>query len=385
MTWESLPKAITSFSVPQFFSPSVLGAAVHCRLKTATASSRAAMERLAAGPEAAIGVLCHRVLERCSKEFGAEPRQVFDEEYARACDELRVHPRRAHYFDLASTRPRAQWLQLRGWILKRASTARPVPTPPTGITSRRVSSLGGSEIGLQSVSLRLRGAADRVRKVDGNTVEIRDYKTGEIFEYDGSLKPAIVIQMQAYGLMAMESSGVTDVHLIVDDGDEHELPFTRDIQAEARERLVAIVEQLPEAGLQQAMDFASPGSDCFGCAIRHTCAAYLNVAPSWWKSYPASVDRLPHDTWGELVDIHQGSSNTVLLKDEAGRRVRIDGVDKRHGIQPESIGRKFYFFNLQATGSCRDFGGRRFHPSSFHEHARDSSERRAWSAEVFWS
>jgi hypothetical protein len=81
--------------------------------------------------------------------------------------------------------------------------------------------------------------------------------------------------------------------------------------------------------------------------------------------------------------VHTSDTARVMLMDDAGRRVRIDGLDRRHGLTDSVISQRVSFFELEASGPARDFNGRRFHPRSFHELARDRRERRAWSAQLF--
>jgi hypothetical protein len=73
----------------------------------------------------------------------------------------------------------------------------------------------------------------------------------------------------------------------------------------------------------------------------------------------------------------------VVLRDAAGRRVRIDGLDPRHGLTSVLVGKSVWFFGLEATGATRGFDGGRFHPRAFHELPRDRMERRAWALHVF--
>jgi len=73
----------------------------------------------------------------------------------------------------------------------------------------------------------------------------------------------------------------------------------------------------------------------------------------------------------------------VVLRDAAGRRVRIDGLDERHRITADLVQKRLWFFGLEATGATRGFDGARFHPRSFHELPRDHMERRAWVVQVF--
>jgi hypothetical protein len=83
------------------------------------------------------------------------------------------------------------------------------------------------------------------------------------------------------------------------------------------------------------------------------------------------------------VEVVGESRVDVVLRDDAGRRVRIDGLDPRHGITSTLVGNRIWFFGLEATGATRGFDGTRFHPRSFHELPRDRLERRAWALHVF--
>jgi len=81
--------------------------------------------------------------------------------------------------------------------------------------------------------------------------------------------------------------------------------------------------------------------------------------------------------------MHTSDTVRVMLMDDAGRRVRIDGLESRHDVTNGVIFQRVLFFELEASGPARDFNGRRFHPRAFHELARDRRERRAWNAQLF--
>ena len=117
-----LPPPMTQVTVPDCFSPSALGSSGECRLKLIIASLRRSewSERLASGPEAAVGTLLHRVLERAGPGASASPEEIFQEEYERAVDEIRRDPRRAHFAELASTKSLAEWTRVKAWVLARA-------------------------------------------------------------------------------------------------------------------------------------------------------------------------------------------------------------------------------------------------------------------------
>ncbi len=89
------------------------------------------------------------------------------------------------------------------------------------------------------------------------------------------------------------------------------------------------------------------------------------------------------DTWGTVLEVIEGARVDVVLRDEAGRRIRVDGLDARHGVSAALVGKRIWFFGLEANGATRGFDGGRFHPRSFHELPRDKLERRAWALHVY--
>jgi hypothetical protein len=140
---------------------------------------------------------------------------------------------------------------------------------------------------------------------------------------------------------------------------------------------------MPQAGPVAVDDLARPGAGCSTCSIRHVCSVYLATAPTWWKEYPVGVEHLPNDVWGTALEVIGEEEVDLILWDDAGRRVRIDGLTARHGISSSLQGKHVWFFGLEATGATRGFNGKRFHPRTFHELARDRMERRAWAVEAF--
>lgn len=377
---------MTEVTVPECFSPSALGTSARCRLKLVVASTRRAEggERLATGPEAMVGTVLHRVLKRVEQGDEHSPDEVFQQEYASAVDELQRDPRRAHFADLASTRSLAEWNRTKQWLLARAtqqaSPARPKAAAAGGQGSSR---LTGPEVGFHSPTLRLRGKADRVRQLGSREFEIRDFKTGVALDDRGEVKPEIALQLWAYAFMLLERRPGCDVRLVVDDGAEREVAFDADARTRAKRVLDELLEGMPPVGPSTAGKLADPGKGCWGCQVRHVCPAYLAAAPQWWRQYPDRVDRLPNDVWGTVLDVVGEGRVDVVLRDAAGRRVRIDGLDPRHGLTSVLVGKNVWFFGLEATGATRGFDGGRFHPRSFHELPRDRMERRAWALHVF--
>jgi RecB family exonuclease len=379
-----LPPPIIQVTVPDWFSPSALGSSGECRLKLIIASLRHSdwSERLASGPEAAVGTLLHRVLERAGPGASASPEEIFQEEYQRAVAEIRRDPRRAHFAELSSTKSLAEWARVKAWVLARA-----VRVGETGASrgprGPATQAIVGTEVGLESRTLRLRGRADRIRRVGPRILEVRDFKTGATLDDQGEIKEEIALQLQAYGLLLLEGQPDADVRLVVDDGEEREVPFDFDARRRATNEVVRITGSMPPAGPTSAEKLTRPGSSCFACSIRHVCPAYRANSPAWWKEYASGIDRLSNDVWGTAVEVLGEGRMDLVLRDDAGRRVRIDGLADRHGITASVAGKRIWLFGLEATGATRGFDGARFHPRSFHELPRDRMERRAWAAQVF--
>ena len=243
--------------------------------------------------------------------------------------------------------------------------------------------MAGTEVGLESKALRLRGRVDRIRRFASRAFEVRDYKTGATLDEQGEVKEVIALQLRAYGLMLLERHPEADVRLVVDDGEEREIAFDSEARLNAKDTLRRVVDAMPPPGLARAEELAVPGRSCWGCPIRHVCLGYRGSAPDWWKQYPADVERLANDIWGTMTEVFGEGRVDVVLRDDAGRRVRVDGIDPRHGVTSDLLGSRIHFFGLEATGATRGFDGTRFHPRSFHELPRDRLERRAWTLEVF--
>lgn len=382
---ETLPAALENISVPSLFSPSSLGAAKGCGLRLAASSlSRTEVSsQLPAGPEASVGQLVHRVLERAAKGSESSAEELFDDEYRRVAVAIASDPRRAHLADLSSTKTPAQWANLRAWVLSRVSSTRRKGVKVSVNSMRRDrGGVEGAERSFESTTLRLRGRADLVRRVDPDLVEVRDYKSGGVLDGDGEVKREVALQLQAYGLLVLEREPRVTVRLIIDDGTDREVEFGPEARAEAAEAIAAITTTMPLPGVVPVATLARPGDACWGCPVRHVCSSYRAQAPEWWTRYPPELSSAPLDVWGQVLEHRTGESQIVVLRDAASRRVRITGIDGRHGLS-DATGEHLWFFGLEATGASRGFDGTRFHPRSFHERPRDALERRAWATVIY--
>jgi hypothetical protein len=192
------------------------------------------------------------------------------------------------------------------------------------------------------------------------------------------------MQMQCYGLMVREATPTAGVHLILDDGEEHDVPFDSEAQRSITDALTAFVSSMPAPGtLVDAPALAKPGSACLMCSYRAVCTAYLERAPRWWNDYPPGLERLPLDTWGRVIDIRNEDVTSLTLLDDAERQIQIDRIDPSHGLDQAQVGDRIYFFSLKAVGSIHGVNGQRFQPRNYYEIPRDRRERRAWETVAF--
>ena len=379
----ALPRLLTTVDVPPFLSPSALGSWGGCVLKLVSATRGAVqVELLGASPTLSIGTFAHRVISQFERSTNTTATEVFDSEYQRLQDELSRDPMKAHFADLVSTKTMAEWARLKAWILSRCERLeRSGASRATG--SLRTS---GSELALESGDLRLRGSADRVRRVGRNDFEVRDFKSGSVFDDDGTIKLEIRLQLLAYGLMVAAAYPRASIRLIVDDGFEHEVAFDAQARSDARREIDAITGSVPASGPADADQLASPGPGCWGCAVRHVCKSYRASAPVWWREYPDNLQTVSKDVWGTISEIRSVSPTghvELVVMDDGGRHVRIDRLDVRHGLGGETSGTRVWMFDLESSGGGRDFDGHRFHPRAFHEHPRDRRDRRAWRLRVY--
>jgi hypothetical protein len=217
-----------------------------------------------------------------------------------------------------------------------------------------------------------------------NVVIVRDYKTGQIRERDGSIRPHIELQLRLYALAisTVEPSACVELHAS-DGTEDHPIILDGDIISETRRWLEAILSELPAGAVIPAETIATPGHGCSYCPSRHICPAYREAAPEFWRS-GSEAALLPFDIWGEMTKVAEERGLVTLeLLDAAGRRVKVHRLDRRHtGPNELQAGRELWLFGLSAAAKnvCR---ARFFHPRNFFEFPSDSSERRAWSLAVF--
>lgn len=382
-----LPPPIDLVTTPESYSVTAITSSDDCRLRAVLLCAKNSGPRLPSGPEASIGSLVHDVREKWVEGLtdAVSPADLFDHVYQYTFESLSKDPFRRHFADLKATRTRGEWARIRRLALCDPSVPMLNPAPRGKLTPKWSAGLrAGSEVDLASVPLRLHGRADRIdREPDGVWV-VRDYKTGSSLGPDGEIRGDYAFQMQCYGLMIRDEAPGSTVRLIVDDGEEHEVPFDMEVESHVRKRVGALVAAMPPAhATVAATSLAKPGAACAICSFRLSCASYRDAAPCWWRECPEGVDRIPGDTWGNVVSVTAKGTMSLILEDVAGRRVSVARLDARHELEGIEPGLPLWLFALNASGRGRRPDGRRYYPRNFYEMPRDRWERRAWGATVY--
>jgi RecB family exonuclease len=344
----ALPPPIATVAVPRLFAPTAFAAAGNCRLGLVLQSSLRGLATLPPGPAVALGSLTHRFLSLLASAARPAP-WVFYRAHGEITTRLADDPATVHYADLPRVLGSPAWSRFRAGLLDRIGEYSQTRRSSLTASQSRISPAQfGHERSLISRRLRLKGRADLISRLPDGAIEIRDFKTGNIFDATGAIEASVQVQLRCYGLMVHESFPDSPIRLVVDDGTEHEVSFAPSDQRKLMRSISKLGRELPEGRQLSASDLASPGETCHFCPVRHRCGTYLNAAPAWWKAKPPLPAAIPRDTWGEVLWDEAGIDGTfdILLRDAAGRRIRLDRLDPTRWAAPPAIGTRLWAFNL---------------------------------------
>lgn len=399
----ALPPRVTTLVPPVEFGPSHLASASHCRLRSVLATGTGGTPQLPAHPAAARGEVFHALLERANRGWipvRTTSRRAVEDELDRlldlAAERLSGQRSTSQFADLRSVFPAVEWhnacertIRTGSALLDRtgyASGRCAVPSGNEPLLFEQLPEEGRwAEVRVRAPRLRLAGRMDVVEKYSGHRVIIRDYKTGQIFERDGSLRPDIEFQLRLYALAVLEHDPAAVLELFV--FTDRDVRITLDEHSKSRTRacLEAILAPMAPGLPVVARSLASAGPHCYSCPFRHVCDAYLDAAPTLWTE--GTEERpMPLDIWGELLRIDCRPDGVVLdLLDAAGRRVSVARVAHHHRVQEfAERGCRIWLFGL-ASRPLSTNAGRWFHPRNFYELPVHPSEKRAWSLAIYRS
>lgn len=392
-----LPPVVGEVRPPALLSPSRFADLLRCPLSVIHGLQEE--ELLPPHPLAILGGIIHDVMHAVrSMALGSQEEienavaEVFEERLGAAEARLAADPSTRRLVPIRRAVGRTAWRQretrLRAWAASFSS----LPTNRIGRQStqplRRAKRDGreeppatvevpiGSERPMRLPDSRLSGRSDRIEQDSDGVFHITDLKTGSIRDSEGQPLDDYALQVRLYGLMVEKINPDACVRLWLEGSERVEVPWDDAIRSETEELLEETLSNLSDDLSLPADSLAKEGPHCGRCRIRHKCPRYRNIAPAWWKSTSTTTPVAPFDIWGTLLEVgaKDERSYEVLLRDVAGRKVRISGLEADLGIGSLRSGDYTWFFDLEPSETLPRHGGYT-HPRNFH----GERPSRAWS------
>lgn len=392
-----LPESLGVVEIPRQLNVTRLASSGPCLLRPVAPLER--IPREPAGPRAEFGRIVHRLLDLCASgrlgtgETPSEAAEAFDYLVERAKRRLSSDTDTQRYADLSAAFGNQEWAKSRWHAIARAKEVarKPHPRPHTqSLRNKEPPSLSSllnsnmriaSEVAFESTTLRITGRMDLL-ETQPTEVRISDYKSGKVFEADGSLSEEIVIQLQLYGLAVIDLTPQRRVSLrVIGSRGEAMLPFGDEERRRVREWLMTRLEQLPVGAQVHASQLAVVGPQCRRCGVRVVCPKYREAVADLWMRTDGQF-AIPLDVAGTVIEGNQQDEYTwVKLRDLSGRTVKVHRLRpaKELTFSTEEIVWFFDLASIEARGS--DLPWR--HPRNFHEIASFPGEETAWTLRAF--
>jgi len=382
---------------PAFLSPSRFADLLRCPLSVIHGLREE--ELLPPHPLAVLGGIIHDVMYAVRnmtpgsrEEIDDTVDGVFEERLGAAEVRLAAEPSTRRLVPIRRAVGRTAWrrreTRLRAWVatLSHLSTSRIGHQSTQSLQHKKRDSMEGgstttqvpvgSERPMRLPDSRLSGRPDRIEQDSAGVFHITDLKTGSIRDKEGQPLRDYALQIKLYGLMVERIDPDARVRLWLEGSERVEVPWNDAARAETEELLNETLSGLPDDLSLSADSLAREGPHCGRCRIRHRCPRYRNAAPEWWKSMSTTAPVAPFDVWGTVLEVSSEDERfyEVMLRDAAGRKVRISGLQAGLGVGSLRNGDYAWFFDLEPSETLPHHGAFT-HPRNFH------AERpsRAWS------
>lgn len=243
----------------------------------------------------------------------------------------------------------------------------------------------GRERTLRVPRLRLSGRADLVEQGSDGVFHVTDLKTGTVLDVDGRALEGHALQLRLYALMIENVDPRAKVRLWVEGLERVEIGWDDDARAETAQTLGTVAAELPSDRTVAAESIAREGPHCGRCRIRHRCPRYLRAAPAWWAETSTLARVAPFDAWGTVLAAGSDDGETIdlVIRDAAGRKVRVRGLDVGSGAEGLRCNDHVWLFDLQPTEDLPRHGAY-FHPRNFHGKRPSKAWTDAQRLRIFW-
>jgi len=392
-----LPPVLDEVRPPALLSPSRFADLLRCPLSVIHGLREE--ELLPPHPLAVLGGIIHDVMHAVrSRALGSQEEienavaEVFEERLGAVETRLAAEPSSRRLVPIRRAVGRTAWRHrktcLRAWgsTLSDLSTSR-ISSEGTRSLSREkrdrregdsatIQVPTGSERPMKLPDSRLSGRPDRIERDSDGVFHITDLKTGSIRDKEGQPLRDYARQVRLYGLMVERIDSDARVRLWLEGSERVEVPWDDAARAETEELLNETLSRLPDDLPLSADSVAREGPHCGRCRLRHRCPRYRSVAPEWWRSMSTTALVAPFDVWGTVLEVSSEDERfyEVMLRDAAGRKVRVSGLRAGLGIAGLRSGDYAWFFDLEPSETLPHHGAFT-HPRNFH----GERPSRAWS------
>ena len=145
----------------------------------------------------------------------------------------------------------------------------------------------------------LKGSIDRVDYLSDGTYRIVDYKTGKVFEDDGSIKEDYVSQLNLYAYLLEEQDKVRVSELMIIDkkGAYIPVPFFPELKSGAFKQVKELLDTINAAVETGQVDsLCAPTEDsCRFCAVAHLCNRRQMAPESPYKIIEGTITKIWND------------------------------------------------------------------------------------------
>lgn len=178
---------------------------------------------------------------------------------------------------------------------------------------------------LASHRWRLEGRADLIR-IESNYIEIIDFKSGRTVGDGGKLLNSIVLQMNAYALMASERWPDHQIRLRVLGQEDLELRADSETQKVVKELVRELETSFPSGRELITVESARTSPGCRYCRLRTVCITYLKgAAREWARLMPRRERTSTNDVWGRYLG-RDNRFNAILVELQEGRKAKVFGL-----------------------------------------------------------
>jgi CRISPR/Cas system-associated exonuclease Cas4 (RecB family) len=289
-------------------------------------------------PLAILGTVAHQVLEDAGRENGFVATERWTRRIAALNKELHKSWLEKRLVPLERVVPKYEVLKLRtcaraeqvAAVVKKHRSGSHVP----GI---------GFEIWVESKDKCVGGWVDSARQ--GKTgIELRDFKSGELFEQDDGterrrLKVGHQVQLKLYAALYFQTYGVwpSTIQIIPLAGAALEVPFTqsecKDLLDEATQTLKSLNASISDQQTVQPETFASPSpQSCRSCGYRPVCSRYQEAI----GSRGLGTNGWPKDAVGRVWDINvlSGGRTNLRVSEAGGKEYMFRSLSSLEGRNP---------------------------------------------------